>query len=58
MTVLAYLIPISLVLGSAGLAFFVYTLRTNQYDDPEGDAQRILSGEYDDRPKADKDHPA
>jgi cbb3-type cytochrome oxidase maturation protein len=50
--VLTYLIPISLVLGAAGLGFFVFTIRSNQYDDPEGDAQRILSGEYDDRPKS------
>lgn len=52
MNVLTYLIPISLVLGAAGLGFFVFTIRSNQYDDPEGDAQRILSGEYDDRPKS------
>ena len=53
MNILTYLIPIPLVLGGAGLAFFVYTLRSGQYDDPDGDAQRILSGEYDDRPKQD-----
>lgn len=53
MNVLTYLIPISLVLGGVGLAFFVFTLRSNQYNDPEGDAQRILSGDYDDRPKQD-----
>ncbi|MFY0623687.1 MAG: cbb3-type cytochrome oxidase assembly protein CcoS [Pelagimonas sp.] len=53
MNVLAYLIPISLILGGAGLAFFVFTLRANQYDDPEGNSQRILSGEYDDHPKPD-----
>ncbi|MCP4820816.1 MAG: cbb3-type cytochrome oxidase assembly protein CcoS, partial [Shimia sp.] len=29
-----------------------YTVRSNQYDDPEGDAQRILSGQYDDKPKS------
>ncbi|MDJ0822722.1 MAG: cbb3-type cytochrome oxidase assembly protein CcoS [Paracoccaceae bacterium] len=51
MNVLTYLIPISLILGSLGLAFFVFTIRSNQYEDPEGDAQRILSGEYDDKPK-------
>ena len=53
MNVLAYLIPISLVLGGLGLAFFVFTIRSNQYDDPDGDSRRILSGEYDDRPKQD-----
>jgi cbb3-type cytochrome oxidase maturation protein len=51
MSVLALLIPISLLLGACGLAFFVYTLRANQYDDPEGDARRILAGTYDARPK-------
>jgi len=51
MTILAYLIPISLLLGALGLVFFVYTVRSNQYDDPEGDARRILSDEYDDHPK-------
>ena len=51
MSVLSYLIPISLLLGGAGLLFFVFTVRTNQYDAPEGDARRILNGDYDDRPK-------
>lgn len=51
MNVLAYLIPISLILGSFGLLFFVFTIRSNQYDDPEGDARRILSSDYDDFPK-------
>lgn len=51
MEILAMLIPISLILGGAGLAFFVWTVRTNQYDDPEGDARRILSDQWDDRPK-------
>ncbi len=51
MNILMILIPISLILGGAGLLFFVFTVRTNQYEDPEGDAQRILSGQYDDKPK-------
>ena len=51
MQILAYLIPISLVLGSVGLLAFIYTVRSNQYDDPEGDARRILSDQYDDKPK-------
>ena len=51
MQVLTYLIPISLILGSVGLAAFIYTVRSNQYDDPEGDARRILSDEWDDHPK-------
>lgn len=51
MTVIAYLIPISLFLGGAGLIGFLYTVRSRQYDDPEGDAQRILNDEWDDHPK-------
>ena len=51
MNILVYLIPISLILGGVGLGLFIYTVRTNQYDDPEGNARRILSGEYDDKPK-------
>lgn len=51
MNVLVYLIPISVFLGGMGLLFFVYTVRSRQYEDPDGDARRILSGEYDDKPK-------
>lgn len=54
MNVLTYLIPISLILGGAGLAGFIYTLRSRQYEDPDGDSRRILSGEWDDKPRIDK----
>ncbi|WP_044043066.1 cbb3-type cytochrome oxidase assembly protein CcoS [Octadecabacter antarcticus] len=50
MNVLAYLIPISLTLGALGLVGFLWTLRSDQYEDPDGDAARILRYEYDDRP--------
>lgn len=42
MNVLAILIPISLTLGGLALAGFLWTIRSNQYDDPDGDAWRIL----------------
>ncbi|MCX7888648.1 MAG: cbb3-type cytochrome oxidase assembly protein CcoS [Rhodobacteraceae bacterium] len=48
---LVILIPVSLILGLTGLGFFVWTLRNRQYDDPKGDAERILSTEWDERPK-------
>ncbi len=51
MSVLSYLIPISLFLGGVGLLGFLYTVRSNQYEDPEGDSRRILSDEWDDHPK-------
>jgi cbb3-type cytochrome oxidase maturation protein len=51
METLGLLIPVSLLLGGVGLAAFFWSLRTRQYDDPEGDAQRILKTDYDDAPK-------
>ncbi|MEM8692321.1 MAG: cbb3-type cytochrome oxidase assembly protein CcoS [Pseudomonadota bacterium] len=51
MEVLVYLIPISLFLGGIGLVGFLYTLRSRQYDDPEGDSRRILDDTWDDQPK-------
>lgn len=51
MDILAILIPVSLILGLVGLGAFWWTLRRGQYDDPEGDSQRILRGDYDDHPK-------
>ena len=51
MEMLSYLIPISLCLGGLGLAAFFWTLKTRQYDDPEGDANRILTTDFDDKPK-------
>ena len=51
MEMLAILIPVSLFLGGIGLVAFVWTLKGRQYDDPEGDSRRILSGDWDDKPK-------
>jgi len=51
MEVLLFLIPVSLFLGGLGLVAFLWTLRNKQYEDPTGDAHRILSDEWDDRPK-------
>ena len=43
MNVLIYMIPIALLLGLAWLGVFVWSLRTGQYDDLEGAANRILN---------------
>lgn len=51
MEMLAYLIPISLFLGGLSLAAFFWALRSRQYDDPDGDSQRILTGDWDDHPR-------
>lgn len=47
MNILVILIPCSLILGLVALAAFAWTVRSGQYDDPEGDAARILMDEDD-----------
>ncbi len=51
MDILGILIPVSLFLGGVGLTAFIWAMRTHQFDDPEGDANRILTKDYDDHPK-------
>ena len=51
MDILIWLIPVSLILGGVGLCAFVWTLWHRQYDDPAGDAARILLPDWDDQPK-------
>jgi len=43
-----YLIPIALFLGLLGLGAFLWALRSGQYDDLDGAAERILFDEDDD----------
>jgi cbb3-type cytochrome oxidase maturation protein len=42
MNVLAYLVPVALLLGLAGLVAFLWSLKSGQYDDLDGAALRIL----------------
>ncbi len=49
MSQVAILIPVALFLGLLGLAAFIWSLKTNQYDDLEGAAARILDDD-DDKP--------
>lgn len=42
MTVVLYLLGTSLVLGGCGLTVFLWSLRSGQYEDMEGAANRIL----------------
>lgn len=37
------LIPLSIGMGLVGLGAFLWALRNGQFDDPEGDARRILT---------------
>lgn len=49
MTSLLILIPVSLCMGLIGLGAFFWAMRANQFDDPEGNARRVLTA--DDHPK-------
>lgn len=51
---LAVLIPVALAMGFVGLLAFFWSLRSGQYDDPDGAAERILlDDEEDEGPLAD-----
>jgi cbb3-type cytochrome oxidase maturation protein len=52
MSVLIWLIPLALGLGTLGLAGFLWSLRSGQFDDLEGAAHRILMD--DDQPLTDQ----
>jgi cbb3-type cytochrome oxidase maturation protein len=43
MNVLVYLVPMALALGLTGLAAFLWSLRSGQYEDMDGAALRVLS---------------
>ncbi len=47
MSGILYLIPIALLLGLLGLAAFLWALKSGQYDDLDGAAQRILFDDED-----------
>ena len=50
MTILLFLAPASVLLGLMGLAAFWWTVKNGQYDDPAGNAARILNDHEDDGP--------
>ncbi len=45
MHILLYLIPVALGLGLLGLAAFLWSLKSGQYDDLDGAAHRVLFDE-------------
>jgi cbb3-type cytochrome oxidase maturation protein len=45
MTIILFLLAVSLTLGAGGLGFFLWSLRSGQYDDLDGAANRILFDE-------------
>lgn len=42
MSYLSVLVPIAILMGLVGLSAFMWTLRSGQYDDLDGAAERIL----------------
>jgi cytochrome oxidase maturation protein, cbb3-type len=50
MEILMFLAPLSVGLGLMAVAAFWWTLRDGQYEDPVGDANRILVDDPEDRP--------
>lgn len=42
MNALLYLIPVALLLGLVGLLAFLWSMRSGQFDDLDGAAERIL----------------
>ncbi len=55
MDVLAMLIPVALFLGLLGLAAFLWALKSGQFDDLDGAAERIL---FDDDEAPPRDDPS
>lgn len=50
MSMLIYLIPVALFLGALALLAFLWALRSGQYEDLDGAAERVLLDE-DDEPQ-------
>jgi cbb3-type cytochrome oxidase maturation protein len=50
MNIIVVLAPISIALALIGLGAFFWTVKNGQYEDPQGDAARILNDQEDDGP--------
>lgn len=48
MDIILILIPIALALGFIGLVAFMWALKSGQFDDPRGNAERIFQDEEQD----------
>ncbi len=51
MSVLIFLVPITLALGLLGLYFFLWSLKNKQYEDLQGSANRILFDDVNEKSK-------
>ena len=50
MNILFLLAPLAMLMAGVSLLAFLWTFKAGQYDDPEGDAVRILYDHLDDGP--------
>ncbi len=50
MSVLVWLVPIALAMGATALVAFLWSLRSGQYEDLSGAAERVLLAQEEDRP--------
>jgi cbb3-type cytochrome oxidase maturation protein len=48
---LLILIPLALILGALGLAAFLWSVRSGQFEDLDGAAARILNDDSEDEPE-------
>ncbi|KPL68635.1 cytochrome oxidase maturation protein Cbb3 [Erythrobacter sp. SG61-1L] len=48
MNVIAFLIPVALLLGLGGLAAFFWSMKSGQFEDMDGAANRILIDDEED----------
>lgn len=51
MSMLIYLIPVALFLGGLALVAFLWALKSGQYEDLDGAAERVLLDDDEDEPK-------
>jgi len=54
MDILLYLIPVALLLGGGALVAFLWSLKSGQFEDMEGAANRILFDDDDTPAKSDE----
>lgn len=57
MSQLLYLIPIALFLGLLGLGAFMWAMRSGQFEDLDGAAERILHDDDDEKEEQDQPPP-
>ena len=53
MNYLVWVVPLALGMGAIGLTAFLWSIRTGQYEDLDGDAARVLLAAAEDKPLMD-----